>query len=203
MAAVHHPSGCYTLVADEVSYPPPPPPPHTHYVKCFGCLEKRYINAINYYYYYMCRHQGLWKTTRPIKYVCWMNKCKCKYMTCWVSCPFYDWVAGKKQQWRWRCFSEIFNLKHPKWLDNKGETLRKKMLGTVLFMHPHWKQLKNGGGAQKKMLCGHRPHSPVCFVNGQVIDRRDIWPTTCHHAWNKDTYMWMCNTHTRVCIVIT
>ena len=36
------------LVVDEVSYPPPPLT-HTHYVKHFGCLEKRYINAINYY----------------------------------------------------------------------------------------------------------------------------------------------------------
>ena len=52
LAAVHHPSGCYTLVADEVSYPP-----HTHTLckSVFECLEKRYINAINYYYYYFSR----------------------------------------------------------------------------------------------------------------------------------------------------
>ncbi len=45
------------LVVDE-EIPP-------YYVKCFECLEKRYINVTNYYYYYyMCRLYG---THAPIK----------------------------------------------------------------------------------------------------------------------------------------
>ncbi len=41
----HHPGGCYTLVVDEEI------PPHN--VERFECLEKRYINVINYYFYYL------------------------------------------------------------------------------------------------------------------------------------------------------
>ncbi len=41
----HHPGGCCTLVVDE-EIPP------SHCKKRFECLEKRYINATNYYYYY-------------------------------------------------------------------------------------------------------------------------------------------------------
>ncbi len=41
---LHHPGGCCTLVVVE-EIPP-------LYVKRFECLEKRYINVTNYYYYF-------------------------------------------------------------------------------------------------------------------------------------------------------
>ena len=44
LAAMHHPSGCYKLVVDEVY------PTNTHYVKRFGTLEKRYtMQSIDYH----------------------------------------------------------------------------------------------------------------------------------------------------------
>ncbi len=52
----HHPGGCCTLVVDEEI---PPPPPHN--VERFECLEKaekRYINVMNYYYYYIIHLDG-------------------------------------------------------------------------------------------------------------------------------------------------
>ena len=43
---MHHPGGCYTPVVDEGSSQ------RTNYVKNFECLQKRYIKAMSYCYYY-------------------------------------------------------------------------------------------------------------------------------------------------------
>ncbi len=61
----HHPGGCCTLMVDE-EIPP-------LYVKRFECLEKRYINVTNYYYY-KCSKFLKWLLTRLYEKKKWISK---------------------------------------------------------------------------------------------------------------------------------